>query len=432
MNELQVKSKVLDGINLVRDLVEKSYGQYSGNVILKVLLDHEITTTRYTKDGYTIVNNLSADNPYIQAGIDLCKEVASRVNQLCGDSTSTVTLLFAALANNIMIVSQSGISSKEISNTLKDDYEIVANYMTKELKSITPNDDYIKRCSVIASKDEELGTLIYNMIKESSPSVSVNIAYDNSNHYEITTGCKISINNGATGRTEYTDISIMVGNDNNDNYDMNTIVFSLNPLKLKNSININLQNLGSLVADGLLKIIPILANKDGKVKSVIVDKDCIIIVPYEDKLDAIRKLYEQVLNSMPKPDERHVQQILIKFLQSQSATLYLTAETESAFLEMKDRAEDGINSTKSAMLYGIIPGRGKVIYDFASTNKYSRGLSNISRSSLIIPYKLLEDNDKDSYDPLRSWQLSLHTAYTQALLFAELSGGYLLFNNNKE
>lgn len=196
MNELQTKSRVLEGINLVRDLVEKSYGQYSGNILLKVLLDHDVTTTRYTKDGYTIVNNISSTKDlYKQSGIDLCKEVANRVNQLCGDSTSTAILLFSALCNNIMIASQSGLSSKEIGDILQNDYSIIVNHMTKELNPIMNNEDNNKLCAIISAKDEELGTLIYNMIKESSPSISVNISYDSKNHYEISNGCKISINN---------------------------------------------------------------------------------------------------------------------------------------------------------------------------------------------------------------------------------------------
>ena len=81
------------GVNKVADAVKVTLGPKGRNVVL----DKKWGSPTITKDGVTVAKEIELDDPYENMGAQLCKEVASKTNDVAGDGTTTATVLAQAI-----------------------------------------------------------------------------------------------------------------------------------------------------------------------------------------------------------------------------------------------------------------------------------------------------------------------------------------------
>lgn len=73
------------GVNKVADAVKVTLGPKGRNVVL----DKKWGSPTITKDGVTVAKEVELEDPYENMGAQLCKEVASKTNDVAGDGTTT-------------------------------------------------------------------------------------------------------------------------------------------------------------------------------------------------------------------------------------------------------------------------------------------------------------------------------------------------------
>ncbi len=83
------------GVNKVADAVKVTLGPKGRNVVL----DKKWGSPTITKDGVTVAKEIELEDPYENMGAQLCKEVASKTNDVAGDGTTTATVLAQAIVN---------------------------------------------------------------------------------------------------------------------------------------------------------------------------------------------------------------------------------------------------------------------------------------------------------------------------------------------
>ncbi|HQJ24797.1 MAG TPA: TCP-1/cpn60 chaperonin family protein, partial [Bacillota bacterium] len=76
------------GVNIVADAVKVTLGPKGRNVVL----ERKFGSPTITKDGVTVAKEIELENPYENMGAQLCKEVASKTNDIAGDGTTTATV----------------------------------------------------------------------------------------------------------------------------------------------------------------------------------------------------------------------------------------------------------------------------------------------------------------------------------------------------
>src|SRR6187397_2158819 len=81
------------GVNKVADAVKVTLGPKGRNVVL----DKKWGSPTITKDGVTVAKEIELEDPYENMGAQLCKEVASKTNDVAGDGTTTATVLAQAI-----------------------------------------------------------------------------------------------------------------------------------------------------------------------------------------------------------------------------------------------------------------------------------------------------------------------------------------------
>src|SRR5580700_6669702 len=83
------------GVNKVAEAVKVTLGPKGRNVVL----DKKWGSPTITKDGVTVAKEIELEDPYENMGAQLCKEVASKTNDVAGDGTTTATVLAQSIVN---------------------------------------------------------------------------------------------------------------------------------------------------------------------------------------------------------------------------------------------------------------------------------------------------------------------------------------------
>jgi chaperonin GroEL len=86
------------GVNKVANAVRVTLGPKGRNVVL----DRKWGAPVITKDGVTVAKEIELSDPWENMGAQLCREVASKTNDVAGDGTTTATVLAQALVNEGM------------------------------------------------------------------------------------------------------------------------------------------------------------------------------------------------------------------------------------------------------------------------------------------------------------------------------------------
>ena len=86
------------GVNKVANAVKVTLGPKGRNVVL----DRKWGAPIITKDGVTVAKEIELSDPWENMGAQLCREVASKTNDVAGDGTTTATVLAQALVNEGM------------------------------------------------------------------------------------------------------------------------------------------------------------------------------------------------------------------------------------------------------------------------------------------------------------------------------------------
>jgi chaperonin GroEL len=152
------REKVIDGVNILAEAVKVTLGARGRNVIYSNILGGSPSVT---KDGVTVAEQISVDDPFKDMGVQLVKSVARTTAYEAGDGTTTATVLAQALINEGIAELTKGISPIEIQQGM----HIAVQGITEYLKSVaTPvKGDYqlIRRIATIsANNDATIGNLI--------------------------------------------------------------------------------------------------------------------------------------------------------------------------------------------------------------------------------------------------------------------------------
>ena len=154
----EVKEKLLQGINLVADTVKPTLGPQAKTVILQgnppVVINDGVTITRY----------ISHPDPYVQMGVQLVQNLASKAQDSSGDGTTTACILAQAFCNGIHLMNQE-ISVHDFNTTMESLREIMINYLDSISIEINDN-DILNVATIAANNDKQLGELIQTALSK--------------------------------------------------------------------------------------------------------------------------------------------------------------------------------------------------------------------------------------------------------------------------
>ena len=89
----QARAKVLEGVEILAKAVKVTLGPRGRNVVL----DKKWGSPTVTKDGVTVAKEIELEDPFLNMGAQMVREVASKTSDVAGDGTTTATLLTEAV-----------------------------------------------------------------------------------------------------------------------------------------------------------------------------------------------------------------------------------------------------------------------------------------------------------------------------------------------
>lgn len=148
----QARRALERGVNKVANAVKVTLGPKGRNVVL----DKKWGSPTITKDGVTVAKEIELEDPYENMGAQLCKEVASKTNDVAGDGTTTATLLAQAIVNEGLRYVAAGGNPIALKRGIDKAVETAVEEIKKASTKVKDKEQ-IQFVATIAGNDAEIG-----------------------------------------------------------------------------------------------------------------------------------------------------------------------------------------------------------------------------------------------------------------------------------
>jgi chaperonin GroEL len=153
--DAQARQALEKGVNAVASAVKVTLGPKGRNVIL----DRKFGSPVVTKDGVTVAKEIELEAPFENMGAQLCREVASKTNDVAGDGTTTATVLAQAMLLEGLKNVAAGANPVFLKKGIERAVEAVVDYIKKVATPVEGKQD-IAHVAAIAGNDTAIGELI--------------------------------------------------------------------------------------------------------------------------------------------------------------------------------------------------------------------------------------------------------------------------------
>jgi chaperonin GroEL len=153
--DVEARKALERGVGAVSAAVRVTLGPKGRNVVL----DRKFGSPVITKDGVTVAKEIELEDPYENMGAQLCREVASKTNDVAGDGTTTATVLAHAIVREGLRNVTAGANPVFIKRGI-DKAVQVAVAGIRELGTPVETKADIEHLASIAGNDPEIGKLI--------------------------------------------------------------------------------------------------------------------------------------------------------------------------------------------------------------------------------------------------------------------------------
>ncbi len=444
------RSRLKEGIDVLADVLKSTLGPRGRNVIV----DKKFGPPQVNSDGVTIAKEIDLEDPFSNMGAQLLKEVSKKTNDDAGDGTTTSTVL----AQAIIAEGFKNVTAGADPMAIKRGMELAMASVRESIASqSTPVDskEQIESVAILSSHDDEMGTLISDVMDKVGKDGVITVDESKSLSYETEFVEGMQIDRGylspyfvnASERQEavlndpyvlitsqkisaisdllpvlekvlQTNKNILVIAEDVEGEALATLVVN----KLRGTLNVAavkapgfgdrrkamLEDIAVLTGGTVIseeigrKLDTVTLDDLGKCKQVVVNKDETTFVDGAGSADALAgrkaEIEAQIGDTSSDYDREKLQERLAK-LSGGVAILKVGAATEIEMKEKKQRMEDALSATRAAVEEGIVPGGGTVLIKASeglgsvkSDNGDEQTGINVLKTALLAPIRVIAAN----------------------------------------
>ncbi len=467
------RQKMLAGINVLADAVKITLGPKGRNVVL----DKSFGAPTVTKDGVSVAKEIELEDNFENMGAQMVKEVASQTSDVAGDGTTTATVLAQAIFREGLKSVAAGFNPMD----LKRGIDKATAVVIESLQSISvpcEDDTSIAQVGTIsANSDSAVGEVIAEaMLKVGKEGViTVEEASGLENELDVVEGMQFDrgylspyfINQADSQSVELEEPFILLFDKKIANIRdllplLEGVAKSGRPL-LVIAEDIEGEALATLVVNNIRGIVKVAGVKApgfgdrrkamlqdiailtggqviseevglslekttledlGTAKKVQITKENTTVIDGagtgSDIKARISQINAEIEDSSSDYDREKLQERLAK-LSGGVAVIKVGAATEIEMKEKKARVEDALNSTKAAVLEGIVPGGGVALIRAKSSLEKLEGDNDDQNVGINILKRALEE-------PLR--QIVSNAGCDASVILNEVAKGKANFGYN--
>ena len=413
----ELRNKVLEGVNTLADYVATTLGPKGQNV----LIWQQPNRPFVTKDGVTVAQNMSFEDPHINAGAEIVKQVSSMTNAEAGDGTTTSTILAREILMQANKHIASGTSPIELKRGLEQCLEQAVDLISDISKPISSAEDIRHIAAISANNDTKIGEIVSTAVDRVGKNGSVTIEPGRSHETTLDLVEGFRFDSGFAANAFVTDERRHVCRFDRPLFlitdskveQVNDILPSLEiaaresrPLVIV-ADEIEGQALAALIMNtvrGSLKVAAVKAPRYGEERraimsdlatstgakffqqsmghkladvslvdfgrssSVEIERTQTTVVDGEGDIEKIEETIESIKREIRETDDLAAAERLqsrVTRLSSGVAIIRVGANSEVEMIEKKHRIEDSLEAVRSAQQEGVVPGGGMTLLKIA-------------------------------------------------------------------
>jgi chaperonin GroEL len=429
------------GVNKVANAVKVTLGPKGRNVVL----DRKWGTPIITKDGVTVAKEIELSDPWENMGAQLCREVASKTNDVAGDGTTTATVLAQALVNEGMRYVAAGGNPIALKRGIDKAVAKAVETIKQHAIPVTEREQ-IEYVATIAGNDPEIGKMIAEAMNKVGKDgvITIEESKGTQTTLEIVEGMQFDrgyispyfITDPERMEAVLEDALILIHEKKISSAQdllpvLERVAQARRPLLII-AEDVDGDALATLVVNKLRGVLQVAAVKApgfgerrkamlediailtggrfisedlgiklenvtldmlGQAKKVVIGKEETTIIEgagspeaVTGRINQIKRLIETTESSY---DREKLQERLAK-LSGGVAVIKVGAATETELKEKKHRFEDALSATRAAVEEGIVPGGGK-IFLLAQAALNGIGDNDDERTGVAIVKRALEE-----------------------------------------
>jgi len=160
--ESDARDAIRRGVEKLSKAVVTTLGPRGRNAIL----DKGWGAPTITKDGVTVAEEITLQDPYEQMGAQLVKEVASKTSDVAGDGTTTATLLTEAIFSQGLRAVTAGAAPARLVKAMKDGAAAVTGELEKMSRPVSKSGEIRQVATISANNDPRTGELISDAMEK--------------------------------------------------------------------------------------------------------------------------------------------------------------------------------------------------------------------------------------------------------------------------
>ncbi len=417
------RQRILAGAEILYNAVRQTYGPRGNNVVI----GKGYGGPTITHDGVTVAESIDLPEDRDEAlgqkvGAELIKQVASKLNKVAGDGTTTVTVLTYHILKEANRLISAGHNPQELRKGIEEAASEVIKKLDSMAESIEGNSDRVAEVATISAGDASIGKLIASVIEKVGKDGVVTVEAGQSLNLESEVVEGYNLDRGWVSPFFVTDVnrqeavyekpSILVTDkkvssvqdflpmleklaqagkkdlvlvaDEVDGEALSILV--LNKLKgVFNTVAVKAPAFGDRRKE-VLQDIAILTGATvitedqgltfenvglevlGSARKVIVGKDDTTIIEGAGKPSAVKQrieqIYAQAENASSEYDKEQYEKRAAA-ISGKVAVIKVGGATETEIDEKKFRVDDAVAATKAALAEGIVAGGGVTLVNLA-------------------------------------------------------------------
>jgi len=455
--DLEARENLLTGINILADAVRVTMGPRGRNVVIERPGGHPTLT----KDGVTVARAINLKDQFLNLGVQMIKEAASRTAEVAGDGTTTATVLSQAIFSEGLKMLAAGYSSSDIKKGIEQSTQHVISFLEDHAVPITKDEEIKQVATISANGESEIGELIFEAISAvgNDGVVTVEEAKGFNSSLTIVEGMQIDrgylspyfITNQEKMVAELDKPYVLLCNKNIDT--LREIMPILEKISSENrsllivADDVSGDAMQGIVVNktrGILKICAIKAPGFGESRINMLEDlgavlNCQVVSAADANSLADMKLtdlgcckkavigragsvfidgsgnekciQERVLNLKSQlkdatldDDDKNLLRLRLSRLSGGVAILRVGGATESELKERKDRVDDALSATQAAIESGILPGGGVSLVRASSSLRVNKNLDGVDagfqviKNSCLVPLRQIVENSGGAPD----------------------------------
>ncbi|NLL19159.1 MAG: chaperonin GroEL [Clostridia bacterium] len=397
------------GVNAVADTVKVTLGPKGRNVVL----ERKFGSPTITKDGVTVAKEIELKDPYENMGAQLCKEVASKTNDVAGDGTTTATVLAQSIVKQGMKTVAAGVNPIFLKRGMDRAVAAVVEELRANSVSVDTKEE-IAHVASISANDKEIGELIAEAMEkvgrdgvitiEESKGIETTVDIVEGMEFDRGYVSPYFVTNTDAMEVELNDPYILLYEKKLSSIQellplLEKVVGSGKPLliiaedvegealptlvlnKIRGTLNvaavkapgfgdrrkamledIAVLTAGTFISEALgIKLENVDLGMLGRAKKVKISKEKTTIIEGAGSKEAVDARVKQIRRQIEETDsdyDREKLQERLAKLAGGVAVIKIGAATETEMKEKKHRVEDALSATRAAVDEGIVPGGG--------------------------------------------------------------------------